>query len=214
MWKRIALAAVLLSMVAAGCGASAQETVGGGVTAPAPTPTLAPGTVACSVAPVAQPVMPETIPGYTEIDPATGLHMTGTPLLIDLRSWRLEVTGKVERPLSLTYDYLRCLPSMEVAAKMICPGYFVDNATWRGTPIGEVLGLAGIREGASEIRLIAADGYSSWVDLSDEVLAGGFLAYEFDGEALPVLHGFPVRAVFPGKDGNTWVKWLVGIEVG
>jgi DMSO/TMAO reductase YedYZ molybdopterin-dependent catalytic subunit len=40
-----------------------------------------------------------------------------------------------------------------------------------------------------------------------------FLAYELEGKPLPVLHGFPLRAVFPGLEGNKWAKWVVGIEV-
>jgi DMSO/TMAO reductase YedYZ molybdopterin-dependent catalytic subunit len=210
MWREAALAGVLLSMVAAGCGSFSQASAAADGTSGTVRPTVA----ACSLAPVVQPVMPDAIPGYTEVDPATGLHMTGTPVLIDVGAWRLEVTGKVDHPLSLTYDDLRCLPKLEVGAELICPGYFVDNATWVGVPIREILDLAGAKEGVSQIRLVAADGYWSRVELSAEVLQNGFLAYEFDGEALPVLHGFPVRAVFPGSDGNTWVKWLVGIEVG
>lgn len=208
MWRKIALAVALLSMVAAGCGASPLDASAGGTSS---TTVSAPGD--CTPAPVTQPVMPESIPGYTEIDPLTGLHMTGTPTLIDLAGWRLEVTGKVDRPLSLTYDELRCLSRVEAAPELVCPGYFVDHATWAGAPLSEVLALAGVQQGARVIRLIAADGYSRRIGLNDEVLATGFLAYELEGEALPVLHGFPVRAVFPGEEGNTWVKWLVGIEV-
>jgi DMSO/TMAO reductase YedYZ molybdopterin-dependent catalytic subunit len=40
-----------------------------------------------------------------------------------------------------------------------------------------------------------------------------FLAYEWEGKALPRLHGFPVRAIFPSLEGNQWVKWVVKIEV-
>ena len=40
-----------------------------------------------------------------------------------------------------------------------------------------------------------------------------FLAYELRGEPVPILHGFPVRAAFPGLPGFYWVKWLVKIEV-
>jgi DMSO/TMAO reductase YedYZ molybdopterin-dependent catalytic subunit len=208
MWRKIALAGVLLSMVAAGCGASSLDGATGGASS-----TSVPVLEDCSPAPVTQPVMPEFIPGYTEVDPLTGLHMTGTPTLVDVSSWRLEVTGKVDRPLSLTYDELRCLSRVEAAPELVCPGFFVDHATWAGAPLSEILALAGVQQGARVIRLIAADGYSRRIGLSDEVLATGFLAYELEGETLPVLHGFPVRAVFPGEEGNTWVKWLVGIEV-
>ena len=40
-----------------------------------------------------------------------------------------------------------------------------------------------------------------------------FLAYELAGKTLPVLHGFPLRAVFPEHDGYLWIKWLIEIEV-
>jgi DMSO/TMAO reductase YedYZ molybdopterin-dependent catalytic subunit len=39
------------------------------------------------------------------------------------------------------------------------------------------------------------------------------VAYEFDDRALHVLHGFPVRLVAPGEQGNVWVKWLGRITV-
>jgi len=207
MWRKIALAAVLLPLAAAGCAAPPSTATR--VTSSTSVPVLDD----CSPALVTQPVMPESIPGYTQVDPLTGLHMTGTPTLIDVAGWRLTVTGKVDRPLSLTYDELRCLPRVEAAPELVCPGFFVDHATWAGAPLSEILALAGVQEGASVIRLISVDGYSTRIELS-RTLANGFLAYELQGEVLPVLHGFPVRAVFPGEEGNTWVKWLVGVEVG
>jgi DMSO/TMAO reductase YedYZ molybdopterin-dependent catalytic subunit len=39
-------------------------------------------------------------------------------------------------------------------------------------------------------------------------------AYELSGKPLPILHGFPLRAVFPSMQGNNWVKWLVEIQIG
>ena len=45
--------------------------------------------------PIAVPEWPTVIPGYTQLDPATGLHMTGEPVRIDIASYRLKVTGKV-----------------------------------------------------------------------------------------------------------------------
>jgi DMSO/TMAO reductase YedYZ molybdopterin-dependent catalytic subunit len=40
-----------------------------------------------------------------------------------------------------------------------------------------------------------------------------YLAYELEGQVLPVLHGFPLRAVFPSQNGFKWAKWIVGIRV-
>ena len=139
--------------------------------------------------------------------------MTGTAPQIDLGSYRLKVTGKVENPLSLTYSDLRCMPKIEVRCTLVCPGFFEDTATWAGAPLAAVLELAGVQTEASNVRLISADGYSNYVSLQVARREESFLAYEWEGEPVPILHGFPIRAVFPEVQGNTWVKWLVEIEV-
>ena len=167
----------------------------------------------CVLEPVVAPTPPAETPGYTQLDPDTGLHVTGTAQQIDLESYRLEVSGKVDRPLNLTYDDLRCLPKVEVRAILECPGLFVDEATWAGVPIREVLALAGVQEGATDLVLVSTDGYSRSVPISEDLYETAFLAYEWEGEPLPILHGFPVRAVLPGRSGGSWAKWLVAIKV-
>ena len=139
--------------------------------------------------------------------------MTGTPQEIDLASYRLKVTGKVDRPLSLTYDDLRCMPRIQTSDVLICPGYFEDEATWAGASLEYVLDLAGLQAGATSISLVGADGYSAFVTLQQARSGNNYLAYEWQGEPIPILHGFPVRAVFPSLQGNKWVKWLVEIMV-
>jgi hypothetical protein len=178
-----------------------------------PIPTSTPTPTLCVLEPVVAPTPPAYTPGYAQLDPTTGLHMTGTPQQIDLESYRLEVNGKVDYPLSLTYDDLRCLPKVETWAILECPGFFIDEATWAGTPILEVLALAGVQEGATRLTLVSADGYWTTVPINEELLENAFLAYEWEGEPLPILHGFPVRLAFPEVSGNFWVKWLVAIEV-
>jgi DMSO/TMAO reductase YedYZ molybdopterin-dependent catalytic subunit len=167
----------------------------------------------CDLTPVAQPTMPAEIPGYVQQDPATGLHMTGRPQLIDLATYRLVVTGLVDRPLSLTYDELRCMPKVVQECKLVCPGFFQDIATWGGVPLNYVLGLAGVQANAQYILMVSADGYWTSLPLGDALAQENFLAYEQTGKPLPVLHGFPVRAVLPLQPGGKWAKWLVEIQV-
>ena len=76
-----------------------------------------------------------------------------------------------------------------------------------------MLELAGVQEGASRIRLVSADKYSSSVSLEEALSENNFLAYEWEGEPIPILHGFPVRAMFPELLGDNWAKWLIKIEV-
>lgn len=167
----------------------------------------------CSPRPVVVPTLPAIIPGYTELDTTTGLHITGAYQEIDVETWRLRVTGKVNNPLELTYDDLRCMPRIESKETIICRGNFEDSATWAGVPLVHILELAGIQEDATQIKLSGADGYSSTVLLKDALSEINFLAYEWQGQSVPILHGFPLRAAFPALPGYTWVKWLLEIEV-
>jgi DMSO/TMAO reductase YedYZ molybdopterin-dependent catalytic subunit len=176
-------------------------------TTAATTTTLATG----DLEPVVPPTLPAEIP--TDVDPATGLHVTGTPQVIDLASYRLVVTGKVARELSLAYDDLRRLPKVTTTATTVCPGVFQDTTTRSGVPLHIILEMAGVESGAARIVLTAAGGYGPSVSLDDALQPQNFLAYELLGQTLPVLQGFPLRAVFPDRNGSDWVKWLLKIEV-
>ena len=167
----------------------------------------------CVLAPIVVPTAPAEMPGYTELDPTTGLHMTGKPQEIDLESYRLRITGKVDQPLSLSYDYLRCLPRVEISTTLTCPGFFTDQGTWAGARLEDVLAPAGVQDGVFGLRLIGADGYGTSVEKSVALAENSILAYEWEGEPLPIFHGFPVRAALPGQPGSSWAKWLVEIKV-
>jgi sulfite oxidase len=167
----------------------------------------------CAPAAILVPTLPAVIPGYTELDPSTNLHMTGKYQLIDLPSYRLEITGKVAHPLLFSFDDLRCLPKVTQQLVLDCPGYFSDEATWSGVLIDDLLKQAVVQPHSFGIHLVSADGYFASVPLEDVRAFKAFLAYEWEGQPLPILHGFPVRAVFPGMSGGRWVKWLVKIEV-
>ena len=119
----------------------------------------------------------------------------------------------MDQPLSLSYDDLRCMPKLETRCVLVCPGFFEDEATWAGVPLSEILDLAKPHQDATGLRLVGADGYRNYVTLEEARARESILAYEWEGEPLPILHGFPLRAVFPELNGNRWVKWLIEIEL-
>lgn len=170
-------------------------------------------TDACGLAHVMVPTLPAFIPEEFALDPSTNLHKSGDPQEIDVDTYALKITGKVDRPLELTYDQLRCMPRITDVPTLICPQTFVDTAEWSGVRIAYILKLAGVQDGATNIRMTGADGYFANVSLEEAVEPGNYLAYEWEGEPLPIMHGFPVRAVFPDIYGSQWVKWLLEIEV-
>jgi hypothetical protein len=190
-----------------------SETITPNLTPAAVTATPTYGIVSgCGLAPIAIPSM-APYPGANALDRSTGLHVTGRAVPIDLTSYRLLVTGLVDSPLSLSYEDLRCMPRITAKPTLVCIGVFEDITTWSGVPLNYILNLAGVLSGAKTITMVAADRYESQIVLQAALEDGNFLAYEWNGQPLPVLHGFPLRAVLPALPGSKWVKWLLEIKV-
>lgn len=170
-------------------------------------------TSACQLDPITQPPPLDKKFLPNELDLETNLHVTGRPQWIEITTYRLNITGLVDHPLSLTYDELRCMPKVTDNPELVCPGVFTDYATWTGVPIVYILRLAGVQEGATQLILVSADGYDVHLPLETASEQKNFLAYEVHGKPLPIQHGFPLRAVFPDMWGSYWLKWLVEIRI-
>jgi DMSO/TMAO reductase YedYZ molybdopterin-dependent catalytic subunit len=177
---------------------------------PLTTPTAL--TRTCTLEPVVRPT-PNPYPGFTQMEPSTGLHVTGPAQEVDPLAYRLKVIGRVDQPLSLTYDELRCLPITQAHTWLTCPGFFTDEADLAGFTFAELFAIARPQAQTTRVRLTSVEGYTVLFGL-DEVLAPGvFLAHRWKDEPLPPSHGFPLRAVFPLKSGANWVKWVTQIEL-
>jgi DMSO/TMAO reductase YedYZ molybdopterin-dependent catalytic subunit len=179
----------------------------------APPPGAAQATgIACALRPVVAPTaLP--YPGYTAQEPETGLHVTGQAQPVDFNAYRLRVSGKVDRPVDMTYDDVRCLPKVSAACTLECPGFFVDHTNLAGAALAAVIAAASPQRDATYVKLVSVEGYSQSFTLDEALAPENFLAYEWEGQPLPPSHGFPLRAAMPGRPGSSWVKWVVGIEI-
>jgi len=144
-----------------------------------------------------------------------GLHVTGTTPKIDISTYRLKITGLVEKELSLTFDEIKAMPSERIYAELNCPGFFVDEGYWTGVKISFLLDMAGINKNEAK-KLIFSDfsgDYNRNIEI-DKISQEGFLvAYQFNDKEFPEVHGFPLRIVAKGEPGSLWVKWLGTIKV-
>jgi DMSO/TMAO reductase YedYZ molybdopterin-dependent catalytic subunit len=157
---------------------------------------------------------------------------------LDTASWRLEVSGNVERPLALTLDDLRARPARSLTVTLECAGNgrarleprpvsqpwlveAVGTAEWTGTPLSGVLADAGVRPDSCEVLFVGADhgiekgyehDYARSLTLADASRPEVLLAYAMNGRPLEPQHGFPLRLLVPGWYGMTQVKWLVAIQ--
>jgi len=169
-------------------------------------------------------------------------HLDEIPTTVDLAEWRLEVTGNVEKPLRFRFsELLSRFPSSSVAAVNQCSGNSrsrlqprvpggqwgngaMGNAMWTGVRLAELLRAAGVKPGSLQVQFQGMDrgkgpaGHGSnaflkSLDLSNPVIEECLVAYEMNGEPLPLLNGFPVRLVVPGYFATYWVKALTDIRV-
>ncbi|MCB2190776.1 MAG: molybdopterin-dependent oxidoreductase [Deltaproteobacteria bacterium] len=135
---------------------------------------------------------------------------------VDIGTWRLEVAGKVDAPMSLDYSQVKSLPMVERKELLICPGVFSYKALYQGVLLKVLLAKAGLGKEAKEVIISGPRG--SWSKKErftlGEIHAGRvFLAWSVNGRPLPIKHGFPLRVVAPDHYGDDWVKYADKVEV-
>ncbi len=133
-------------------------------------------------------------------------------------AWRLDVTGHVDR--SMTYDLpqVEALASVDQETTLMCISNpiawgLMSNAVWTGVPMAALLDAAGVQDGAEEVLLHGADGYTDTFSIAKAMDPTTLVAYRMNGEPLPQRHGFPARVIVPGMYGEKNVKWVTSIEV-
>ena len=143
-----------------------------------------------------------------------GLHVTGKPFDLDEESYRLTVTGKVDRPLSLSFDEVKMLPKVRRELTLVCPDTFTDEGIWTGVLVRTLLEEAGIRDDAEIVIFsVPDDSYRTRFPVEEASGDEMLISYEFNGKQFHRLHGFPLRLVAGGEEGSNWVKWLQKIVV-
>jgi DMSO/TMAO reductase YedYZ molybdopterin-dependent catalytic subunit len=155
---------------------------------------------------------------------------------VDEATWRLQVSGLVDRPLSLSLDELRKMGRTELVAGFECSGNrgplqgLSSNARWTGVPLKAVLDKAGVKPQAREFVFFGADRGEEEVEWRNDkfkvqqqfgraltrekaLSPEPMLMYALNGEPLTLHQGMPVRLVVPGWYGVNNVKWLSEIHV-
>ncbi len=154
-----------------------------------------------------------------------------------LSEWRLKLDGVVNQPLTLSLDDLKKMRRVEMVAVVECAGngrsFYqprvsgtqwafggVGNARWTGVRFRDVLEKTGLKDSAQHILFDGADvplgkmpKFQRTIPLKKALHPDTLLAYEMNGEAIPLEHGSPLRLIAPGWASDSWVKWLRHIEV-
>lgn len=158
-------------------------------------------------------------------------HHSGA-IELSKQDYRLMVNGLVDRPLVFTYADLERFPrenhvyfcecaansGMEWAGAQLNGAQFthgmIHNMEYTGVPLRLLLEEAGYDPAGKWVYVEGADASSNGRSIPmDKALDDVLVAFKANGEALRKEHGYPVRLVVPGWEGNLWVKWLRRIEV-
>ena len=160
---------------------------------------------------------------------------------IEMSSWRLSVDGFVSELGQLDFDDIKRLPKYTSTITLECAGNnrsdlepptpgnqfqsgAVSTAVWAGAALKDILGESGIKPGARQVLFEGADfgtpvpggsemPYLRSLPMEVAMHPDTLVAYEMNGEELPIEHGYPLRLVVPGWYGMASVKWLSGIKV-
>jgi DMSO/TMAO reductase YedYZ molybdopterin-dependent catalytic subunit len=132
---------------------------------------------------------------------------------IDRESYRLEITGLVDNPVSYTYEeVLNFKPCKKVVTLHCVEGWSV-SLLWEGVLLREVLEKTEPRPDATVVIFHAHDGYTTSLSLDYIREKNILMAYKMNGVTLPPEKGFPFQLVAENKWGYKWIKWITKIEL-
>ena len=166
-------------------------------------------------------------------------HLAGIPTTVDLQTFRLEVSGHVQKPLALSlHDLKTKFQPVSLVALAQCAGNSrslfeprvpggqwgngaMGNARWKGVRLKDVLDAAGVKPGAVQVGLRGLDVppmpatpvFQKSLQIEHARDGEVMIAYEMNDASLPMLNGFPIRLVVPGWYATYWVKTLASVTV-
>jgi len=166
------------------------------------------------------PLLP--VPGTRpELTPLTNHYRIDINLLppsIRESEWRLQWQGLVDTPLEMTLAQIRAYPAVDEFVTLACisngvGGDLIGTQRWTGVSLQTLLKDVPLKADATYLKISSADSFDEYVSL-DLIRKDAriMLAYAWDGLALEVKHGFPLRIYIPNHYGMKQPKWISTIE--
>jgi DMSO/TMAO reductase YedYZ molybdopterin-dependent catalytic subunit len=174
----------------------------------------------------------------TPNDEFYAFHQTTTQQ-VDPNTFRLKISGFVERPRELTLAEIMARPDRrELPVTLECSGNstratrmsgLLSNGVWTGVGLASILKECGVKSEAREVVFLGLDmekekkaaagnqefemPHGRSMHVQDALNPEAMLAFSLNGQPLPAEQGFPLRLILPGWYGMTQIKWLGRIHV-
>lgn len=164
---------------------------------------------------------------YSPADISSYHLVNGTPpvtaeylasLWSNFEGYTIEVGGLVEHPLRLSLADLVAMPKSTQIVQHNCIQGWSSVAEWGGVPMKEIIARVQPRENVKTVVFYshsqdtAKKQYYETLDLATVMQPQAILAYEMNGEPLPLEHGAPLRLRVDNQLGFKMVKWVEAIE--
>jgi DMSO/TMAO reductase YedYZ molybdopterin-dependent catalytic subunit len=168
---------------------------------------------------VMRPITQHDPTGLTEFVPTAGrfriYSVTASMPRRTAGDYRLKVGGMVDRPFELTLPELQAMPATNLTRDFQCvTGWRVQDVHWTGVTLADLLDRAGVKDGATALRLFSFDGtYTESLTMAEARRPDVIAAYRMLGGPVSRDHGGPVRLYVAPMYGYKSLKWLDRIEV-
>jgi len=136
------------------------------------------------------------------------------------RDWTLKVEGLVRTPTQVSLAQLRTMKARTQITRHDCVEGWSAIGKWTGAQLSEVLALAQPQPTARYVVFHCADAmdndgnrYYESIDLDEAHHPQTILAYELNGEALPIKNGAPIRVRIERQLGYKMAKYIMRIEL-
>ncbi|MER3432098.1 MAG: oxidoreductase [Leptolyngbya sp. ERB_1_1] len=135
-----------------------------------------------------------------------------TPV-IDPTKFRLIIDGEVNQPLSLSLNEIYKLPLTSMIIRQVCVEGWAAIVQWGGVRLRDLIQLAQPKPAVKYVYFQSADRYSESWDLRSCLHPQTLIAYQKNGEPLPIENGAPLRLASPIKLGYKQSKWVTRITL-
>jgi DMSO/TMAO reductase YedYZ molybdopterin-dependent catalytic subunit len=132
---------------------------------------------------------------------------------IDPATFKLVIDGAVKQPLQLSMSDLQKMPLQSMVIRHICVEGWAAIVQWGGVRLSDLIALAQPQASARYVNFTSGDGYYSSWDLPSALHPQTLLAYQMNGQPLPVDNGAPIRLAAPIKLGYKQSKWVTKVTV-
>lgn len=132
---------------------------------------------------------------------------------IDPVAFRLTVDGEVNNPISLSIADIQRMPLTSMTIRHVCVEGWAAIVQWGGIRLRDIIALAQPQANVGYVYFKSADGYYESWDIASSLHPQTLLAYQKNGQPLPIDNGAPLRLASPIKLGYKQSKWVTQITL-